>query len=84
MSGSYSECTVQCQDYKVDHSSDVRKKVSDSWLMDSRGIMCELKNEQMAEFKLPWQLNLQQKLLIWHKYSAIRLKAERFSSFFVS
>lgn len=58
--------------------------MSDSWLMDSRGIMCELKNEQVAEFKLPWQLNLQQKLLIWHKYSAIRLKAERFSSFFVS
>lgn len=84
MSGSYPECTVQCQDYKVDHSSNVEKKVSDSWLMDSRGIMCELKNEQMAEFKLPWQLNLQQKLLIWHKYSAIRLKAERFSSFFVS
>ena len=54
MSGSYPECTVQCQDYKVDHSSDVEKKVSDSWLMDSRGIMCELKNEQMAEFKLPW------------------------------
>lgn len=31
------------KNYKVDHSSDVEKKVSDSWLMDSRGIMCELK-----------------------------------------
>lgn len=82
MSGSYPKCTRQCQDYKVDHSSDVERKVSDSWLMDSRG-MCELKNELMAEFKLPWQLNLRQKLLIWHKYSAIRLKAEKFS-FFVS
>ena len=35
----------------------------------------------MAEFKLPWKLNLQQKLLIWYQYSAIRLKAEKFSSF---